>query len=145
MLCDVTKVHTGYWFMPKVTHTSEDEDWGKIGSSKKIHVAQSLTQKGGFGSVDHILEREENKYWKIQVDEFQTWMMGFYKMVGEWETKELAEGRIHVSYSYTLFSNKPIYYPLNYIFIKTFWRVYMRRVMENIRTMAYNEEPYLYA
>lgn len=34
MLCDITKVHTGFGFTPKVTHTTNDENWGKVGSSK---------------------------------------------------------------------------------------------------------------
>ena len=65
MLCDVTQVHTGYGIMPKVTHCTEDEKWGQPNSSKKVFVAKSLTHKGGFGSVDNVLERIENKYWKI--------------------------------------------------------------------------------
>ena len=88
MLCDVRKVHTGFGFMPRVSHTSEDENWGKIGSRKKIHVRPSITQKGGFASMDKVLDRKENEYWKIQVDEFQSWMAGFYKFVGEWKTTE---------------------------------------------------------
>ncbi len=144
MLCDVSKVHTGYGIMPKVTHTSDDENWGKIGSSKKIHVAKSLTQKGGFASVDHILERVENDYWIIQVDEFQSWMLGFYKFVGEWKTIPIDENRTTVEYTYWLHANKPFFYPFNWIFAKTFWKIYMKRVLENVRTMAYNEEPYLY-
>ena len=62
MLCDVTKVHTGYGLMPRVTHTTDDKDWGQIGSSKKVFVAKSMTHKGGFGSVDNVVERIENKY-----------------------------------------------------------------------------------
>ena len=36
MLCDVRKVHTGFIVMPKVIGTEEDENWGQVGSSKKI-------------------------------------------------------------------------------------------------------------
>jgi len=63
MLCDVRKVHTGYGYglMPRVTHTTEDENWGQIGSSKKVFVAKSLTHNGGFGSVDNVIVRIENK------------------------------------------------------------------------------------
>lgn len=144
MLCDVTKVHTGFGLTPKVTHTSDDEHWGQVNSSKKIFVEKSLTQKGGFASMDHILERKENEYWKIQVDEFQSWMGGFYKFVGEWKTTELEENKILVEYSYSLFSNKPIFYPLNWLFAKLFWPIYMKRVLRNIKTMADNKEPYIY-
>ncbi len=142
MLCDVTKVHTGYGFMPKVTHTTDDEHWGKVGSSKKIFTAKSLTQKGGFASMDKVLERKENEYWVIQVDEFQSWMMGFHTFIGRWETTQIEKGKILVKYEYSLLADQPIYYPLNWIFVKTFWKIYMKRVLNNIKKMAYNKEPY---
>ena len=142
MLCEVSKIHTGFGIMPKVTHTTHDENWGKPGSSKKIYVAKSISQKGGFTSVDHILEREENKYWKIQVDDFQSWMFGFFKFVGEWKTTEVKPNTVLVEYTYSLHSNKPLFYPLNWLFAKTFWKRYMKQVLENVRQMAYNKEPY---
>lgn len=144
MLCDVTKVHTGYGFTPKVTHTTNDENWGQEGSSKKVFVAKSITQNGGFSAVDHVLERKENDYWKIQVDEFQAWMAGFHKFIGEWKTTEIEKDKILVEYSYSLFSNQAIFYPLNWLFTKVFWRIYMKRVLNNIREMAYHKEPYQY-
>jgi len=94
--------------------------------------------------MDKIIEREENKYWKIQVDDFQSWMGGFYKFIGEWETTELEANKILVDYRYSLYSNQPIFYPVNWLFAKIFWRIYMRRVVNIIKVMAYNEEPYLY-
>lgn len=144
MLCDLKKVHTGYGIMPEVTHCTEDKDWGQVPSSKKVFVAKSLTQKGGFASVDSILERKENIYWKIQVDDFQSWMLGFYKFVGEWKTTEIEPNNILVEYTYTLHSSKPFFYPLNWIFAKIFWNAYMKRVLENVKQMAYNNEPYKY-
>ncbi len=143
MLCDITKVHTGYGVMPKVTHCTDDDQWGKPGSSKKVYVAKSLTQKGGFASVDKVIERKENDYWKIEVSDFQAWMLGFYKFVGEWKTTELAPDSIQIDYTYTMHS-KGLLYPLNWLFTKLFWRTYMKRVLENIRKMAENKEPYLY-
>ena len=143
MLCDITKVHTGYGVMPKVTHCTDDEQWGKPGSSKKVFAAKSLTQKGGFASMDKVIERRENEYWKIEVSDFQTWMLGFYKFVGEWKTTELAPNSIQIDYTYTMHS-KGILYPLNWLFTKLFWRTYMKRVLENIRKMTENKEPYLY-
>jgi hypothetical protein len=103
ILCDVTKVHTGYALMPRVTHTTDYKDWGQIGSSKKVFVAKSLTHNGGFGSVDNVIERIENKYWKIEINNFQAWMLGFYKFVGEWQTTELEKDKILIEYTYTLF------------------------------------------
>lgn len=144
MLCDIAKVHTGYGIMPKVTHCTEDKNWGQVGSTKKVYVAKSLTQRGGFASVDQILERQENTYWKIQIDDFQTWMLGYYKFVGEWKTTQIEPNKIEVEYAYTLHSNKPIFYLLNWVFARTFWKTYMKRVLENVRQLAYNDEPYQY-
>lgn len=144
MLCDISKVHTGYGIMPKVTHCTEDQHWGTPGSSKKVHVVKSLTQKGGFASVDKVLERIENKSWKIEVGDFQTWMLGFSRFTGEWKTTEIDENKIHIDYTYTLHSEIGLLYPLNFLFGKIFWRKYMKRVLENIRRMAYANEPYLY-
>lgn len=145
MLCDVSKVHTGFGLMPRVTHCTGDENWGKPGFTKKVFVAKSWTQKGGFASVDKVIERIENKYWKIEVSDFQSWMLGFYKFTGEWQTTELGPGKILVDYTYTLHADNPFFYPLNWLFAKTFWNAYMRRVLENIRKMIDEKEPYLYA
>ena len=124
MLCDITKVHTGFGIMPKVSHTTEDENWGKPGYSKKIYVLKSITQQGGFASVDKIVERVENKYWKIEVSDFQSWMLGFSRFTGEWQTTELEPNKVQVDYSYTLHSDIILLYPLNWIFAHTFWKVY---------------------
>ncbi len=145
ILCDITKVHTGYGLTPRVTHCTEDENWGQIGSSKKVFVDRSLTQKGGFGMVDNVLERIENKYWKIELNDFQSWMFGFYKFVGEWQTTEIEKGKILIEYTYTLHTNSLITYPINWLFTKTFWRKYMKHVMENIRQLTTHKEPYKYA
>src|SRR3954468_13176113 len=88
MLCDVAKVHTGYGIMPRVTHCTDDERWGQPGFSKNVFARNPLTQKDVFASVDKVIERVENKYWKIEVSQFQIWMLGFSKFVGEWQTSE---------------------------------------------------------
>jgi hypothetical protein len=144
MLCDVSKVHTGYGIMPRVTHCTEDEHWGQPGHSKKVFVARSLTQQGGFASVDTVIERIENHYWKIEVSDFQSWMLGFTKFVGEWRTTEVEENKIRVEYTYTLHSKQTVLYPLNWLFAHTFWTAYMKQVLENVRQLAYHNEPYRY-
>ena len=136
MLCDVSKVHTGYGIMPKVTHCTESENWGKPGHSKKVFVGKSLTQKGGFASVDKVLERVENDYWIIEVSDFQAWMLGFYKFQGTWKTKQLEPNKVLVEYTYHLYSNALLLYPLNWLFAKAFWKTYMKRVMNNIKIMT---------
>ena len=145
MLCDVSKVHTGYGIMPKVTHCTDDEHWGKPGYGKKVFVAKSLTQKGGWASVDKVIERIDNKYWKIEVSNFQAWMLGFSRFVGEWQTTELEPNKVLIEYTYTLYSDIALLYPLNWLFTKTFWKIYMNRVLQNVKEMAYNNEPYLYS
>jgi len=144
MLCDVAKVHTGYGLMPKVTHCTEDENWGKPGHSKKVFVEKSLSQPGGFASMDTVLERVENEYWKIEVSDFQSWMLGFNRFTGLWKTTEINSNEIQIEYTYTLHAGNPLLYPFNWLFAKTFWKRYMYRVLENIRKMAYEEEPYMY-
>lgn len=144
MLCDLAKVHTGLGPMPRVTHCTDDENWGQPGSSKKVFVAPSITQKGGEASVDRVIERIENKYWKIEVSEFKSWMLGFTKFTGEWSTEELEKNKVQVIYTYTMHSSNILLYPICWLFTKTFWRIYMKQVIENIRNMIANEEPYLY-
>lgn len=144
MLCDVSKVHTGFGIMPKVTHCTNDENWGKPGFSKKVFVAESLTQKGGWASVDKVIERIENKYWKFEVSDFKSGMLGFSRFEGEWQTTEIEKNKVLVEYTYTLHSDIALLYPLNWLFAKTFWKVYMKRVLENVRQMAYNNEPYVF-
>jgi hypothetical protein len=144
ILCDVTKVHTGFGIMPKVTHCTEDENWGRPGYSKKVFVGKSISQKGGWASTDKVIKRVENQYWEIEVSNFQSWMLGFSKFAGVWRTTELAPAKILVTYTYTLHADTIWLYPLNWVFTKTFWRIYMKRVLENVRRMAENNEPYLY-
>ena len=144
MLCDVTKIHTGFGVMPKITHCTDDENWGQVHSSKKVFAAKTLSQKGGFVSMDHVLERRENEYWKIKVDDFQSWMLGFYQFVGEWKTIETSPNTIQIDYSYTMYAHGILYYPLNWLFTKLFWRRYMKQVLKNIEQLIENGEPYKY-
>ncbi|MCE3294487.1 MAG: hypothetical protein K0R65_201 [Crocinitomicaceae bacterium] len=144
VLCDVSKVHTGFGIMPKVTHCTEDENWGKPGSTKKVFVAKSPTQKGGRASVDKVIERVENDYWKIEVSDFQSWMLGFSKFAGKWKTTELEPDKVLVEYTYDLHADTALLYPINWLFAKLFWKKYMQRVLENIRKMIAAKEPYLY-
>jgi hypothetical protein len=144
MLCDVARVHTGYGLMPKITHTEEDVTWGQVGSSKKVFAEKSLSFGGGFVSMDHVVERVENKYWVIRVDQFQSWMLGFYQFEGRWETTPLDDNRIHITYTYDLYYTSSWLYPLNLAFAHFFWKKYMVKVMHNIERLIDEEAPYLY-
>ncbi|NUQ26292.1 MAG: hypothetical protein HUU34_20265 [Saprospiraceae bacterium] len=144
MLCDITKVHSGYGITPRVTHCTEDESWGKAGGSRKVFMAKTLTFKGGESSLDTVLERKENEYWKIEISDFKTWSMGFVKFQGEWFTTRLEEGKVLVRYRYTMFSNSRLFYPFHWLFTKIVWRNYMKHVLENIRQLIIQETPYLH-
>lgn len=144
LLCDVSKIHTGFGLMPKVTHCENDSEWGKPGSTKKVFAAKSLTQKGGFVSIDRILKRKENKFWKFEVDEFQSWMLGFYKFTAEWRTTELEENKILIEYTYWLHYHSSILYPLNWLFGKIFWKMYMKHVLGIVKQLIASNEPYKY-
>ncbi len=144
ILCDLSKIHTGYFIAPKVTHCTDDDNWGKSGYSKKVFTEQSMFQKGGWATNDKVIERIENEYWKIEVSNFQYWAFGFTKFVGEWKTTELEPNKILIEYSYDMHANNILLYPFNWLITKTFWTIYMKRVLENIRKMVNNKEPYLY-
>ncbi|MBK6482069.1 MAG: hypothetical protein IPG01_02795 [Chitinophagaceae bacterium] len=103
-----------------------------------------MPKRRGEASPDKILERRDNEYWKIEVSDFKSWMLGFSKFVGEWSTTELQPNKILITYTYTLHSEIALPYPLNWLFTKTFWRIYMKKVLENVRRMIDNNEPYLY-
>lgn len=145
ILCDVSKVHTGFGPMPRVTHCTEDEGWGRVGARKRVFVARSWTFAGGEASTDRVLERVEDDRWRIEVTDFKAWMLGFTRFVGEWKTTELGPNEIRVDYTYTLHAGSPWLRPLQWLFANVFWKIYMRRVIENVRALAYAEEPYLFA
>jgi hypothetical protein len=145
MLCDITKVHSGHGVTPPVTHCTEDETWGKPGGSRKVFMAKTFAFKGGESSLDKVLERRENEYWKIEVSDFKTPSMGFNKFVGEWFTKEVGENKIEVTYTYTMHSSIATLYPFHLLFTKVIWKNYMKHVMENIKELAYSEAPYLHS
>jgi len=144
MLCDVTKVHTGFGLMPKITGVSDDAGWGTPGGTKKVYAAASATQKGGYISMDKVVERIENVYWKIEVSDFQAWMLGFTKFTGEWATEAVEENKVKIVYTYTLHAKNLLLYPFNFLFAHLFWKKYMRKVLENVRQLAYAQEPYQY-
>lgn len=144
MLCDITKVHTGYGITPKVTHCTEDESWGKVGGSRIVHLGKALTVKAGETSLDKVLVREENHYWKIEICDFSSPMFGFEKFQGEWITTQLPNGKIQIRYIYTLFSNSLLFYPFHFLFTKLVWRNYMKHVLENVRKLAMDKAPYLH-
>ena len=144
MLCDVSRIHSGYSVTPKVTHCTDDENWGKVGGSRKVFSEKYLISGGGESALDKVLERIENKYWKIEICDFKFGMFGFEKFQGEWITSQLPNDKVQVRYIYTMFSGGILFYPFHWLFTKTIWRNYMKHVLENVRQLAMNNSPYLY-
>lgn len=145
MLCDLTRIHTGYGATPRVTHCTEDADWGRPGGTRKVHMARTLFFKGGEASMDRVMERRENAYWKIEVYGFRMWSMGFSKFQGEWFTEPLANGTVKVRYRYTMFSDSVLFYPFHWLFTKVVWRSYMKHVLANIQGLVAEQAPYVHA
>ncbi len=144
ILCDVTKVHTGFGLMPAVTKSNNDEDWGRVGSIKNIYAARSLTFRGGEVSTDEVIERIENKYWKVEVGNFKSWMLNIWKFTFEWTTTELEHDKILINYDYTIHGKGIIFIPFQWLFANVFYTRYMKQVLENVRKMAEGDEPFLY-
>lgn len=145
ILCDVRKVHTGFGLMPKVVKTTDDADWGKPGSVKKVYAGKSLTFQGGLIATDKIIERIENQYWKVEVGNFTSWMLDIWLFTFEWKTTELAPGKIRINYDYTIHGKGFLFVPFQWLFANVFYKMYMKQVLENVRTMAEGDEPFLYA
>jgi Polyketide cyclase / dehydrase and lipid transport len=144
MLCDITKVHAGYGPMPRVTHCTDDGTWGRPNGHKKVHFARNFMLPGGATAIDRVLERTENRYWKIEITDFNPGFLGFEKFVGEWNTREVAANTILIEYAYTLHARAVWFYPFNWAFARLFWRRYMQRVLQNVKKMAETDEPYDY-
>lgn len=144
MLSDVCKVHSGHFIMPRVTHCLDDEDWGKPGGSRRVFMAKHFSFKGGEAALDTVIERRENEYWKIRIDDFKMPMMGINCFEGEWITRKISENKTEVIYKYTLYSNYSVLEPLLYWFTKTIWKNYMKHALQNIKVMAESGEPYLF-
>ncbi|MCK6641293.1 MAG: hypothetical protein L6Q81_14530 [Bacteroidia bacterium] len=145
MLCDITKVHTGYGMMPRVTYVAEENNWGKPGGTKRVFMASSFAVKAGSSMIDKVIERKENEYWKIELSDFTFFAWGFKKFTGEWSTKELSRDQILITYTYTTHAGNPLFYPVNWLITHLFWKVYLKKVLENIRKLSCGNEPYQYA
>lgn len=142
VLSDISKVHTGYGFMPKITHASEDKDWGETGSIKRIFGAKSLAFRGGEMGTDQILKRIKNELWVLEVSNFKTWLLGFYKFTIYWRTTALSENQTLINYECTMHAKGISLVPLQWIFANWFYKRYMKKVLDNVRLLAEGDEPF---
>jgi hypothetical protein len=106
---------------------------GKRAARKK---AMPQLQQRSRAAMPHLI-----KCWS----DFQSWLLSFFRFVGEWSTRELSPGQVEVTYTYHLHASNPLFYPLNGLFARLFWRRYLQQVPGNIRQLAMRQEPYLYA
>lgn len=144
ILGDATKIHTGYGFMPPVTHFTKDETWGKPGGDRIVYSAKNSFYKEGESALDTVIDRVDNRYWKWVVSDFRQWSMGFTKFQGEWFVEDNKDGTIAIKYVYTLFSKNILAYPFHWFLTKVLWSGYMEHAMQNIKTLAETEAPYIY-
>jgi hypothetical protein len=144
MLCDVLKVHSGYLFMPKALSVANDQNWGQIGGSKTIVFAKSPASFTEMTLADKVIERIENKCWKIEVWNPEGKLLFFDKFVGEWEVNPLEPNKNQITYTYSLVFGSRLLAPLAWLFAHLFWKAYMGNVMRNLKPMAESNEPYLY-
>lgn len=144
MLCDLRKIHIGSKVVPKVTHTTEDESWGQIGGYRKVFMAKALGFKGGEAALDTVLEREENKHWKIEITDIKSQSLGLYKFQGEWDTTAIDANHTQIVYTYSMFSKNILLYPIQWLFVKLIWKNYMRQVLSTVQVLAEGDEPFQY-
>ena len=64
-------------------------------------------------------------------------------MLEEWQNTGVESNKILVEYGNTLHSDITLPYSVNWLFTNTFRKAYMKSVVENVRRLACNNEPYL--
>ena len=145
ILGDATKFMKGYLFQPPVTGFEEDKTWGQInGLRYPINNGNLLVKKGRMFK-DVILERDENKYWKWTIYDFEFKTLFFIeRAIGEWEVKKLDDNKIEVIYAYTYYSKKKIFKPLTWLLVKIQIKGIMVRALSGIKQQAQSGEDFVY-
>ena len=97
------------------------------------------------GQAREILEKEENKYWKWKVYNFENNSLFFTsKGIGEWSVLDAKENQVVVSYKYTFYSKNIFLHPLNWLFVKIQWRGMMKKALIGIQKQAESKETFYY-
>jgi len=145
ILGDATKFMKGYLFQPPVTGFEEDQTWGEInGLRYPINNGNLLVKKGRMFK-DVILERDENKYWKWTIFDFEFKTLFFIeKAIGEWEVKKLSDNKIEVAYTYTYYSKKKLFNPLTWLLVNIQIKGIMVRALSGIKKQAEFGEKFIY-
>ena len=145
ILGDATKFMKGYLFQPPVTGFEDDSTWGQVnGQRYPINNGNLLVKKGRMFK-DVILERDENKYWKWTIYDFQFRTLFFIsKAVGEWGVKALNENKVEVTYTYTYYSNNWLYNPLAWLLVNIQIKGIMQRALVGIKQQAQSDDLFMY-
>jgi hypothetical protein len=144
ILGDATKMLTGYGVVPPCVGFSEDETWGVEGGHRIPQMAGNLfAQKGSYG-FDQVLVRQENNYWKWQVDNFPPLLFFATKAQGEWFCKDNHDGSVSVKWTYSFFATNMLTYPITWLFIRIFWRGLQKKAISNMKVIAESDAPFIY-
>lgn len=145
ILGDATQFLTGYGPIPPVIRFEEDETWGKAGGYRYPIAQGNFFAKEGRTGFDEIKVRDENKYWKWQVQEFgQASLFFATKAVGEWWVKQISEEKIEVKWTYNWHARNIFTWGINWGFVKLIWGGIMRRGLKNMQKYAEGDGEWVY-
>ena len=142
ILGDATKILVGYGNYHIVIGFAKDDTWGMAGGSRVPIYNGALFIESRERGIDEIFEKVENKYWKWGVKDFG----GFFsnKAVGEWFCTDNRNGTISIKWKYTWYSSSIFTQPINWLFVKIYWKNVMKNGMKNIKEMAETYTRYIY-
>lgn len=137
--CDVKDIMTGYGPLPPSEGVILDNSWANPKGSRTVLA---------FGKplcIEKIIEREENKYWKYELIDFQQTTFFFVKrVIGEIVVINIAKEKCEVATTYS-FENKNIFTSIiTYLFVKILWSGLQKKGLRNIKKLAENNANYIY-
>ena len=144
MLGDATKILIGFGGIHLISGFTKDETWGVTGGSRVPVAKRFLILKAGEFGLDQIFVRDENRYWKWGVSQFLPAVFFATENCGEWWVTDNNNGTISAIWKYTWYSKNILTQPINWLFVKIFWRQVMKNGMKSIKQMAETETPYIY-
>jgi len=135
----------GYLFQPPVTGFEEDQTWGQINGIRYPISNGNLFVHKGRMFKDVILERDENKYWKWTIYDFEFKTLFFIeRAIGEWEIKKLSDNKTEVIYTYTYYSKKKLFKPLTWLLVNIQIKGIMIRALAGIKLQAQSNDDFIY-
>jgi len=144
ILGDATKMLTGYGVIPACIGFIDDETWGQAGGHRVPITGGNLFTRQGRQAFDLILVREENKYWKWQIDDFEPAMFFASKAQGEWWCSQNTDGTIAVQWDYTLYSRNIFTHPITLVFVKIFWLGMQKMAIRKMKAIAESDITFVY-